>query len=59
MQLLAVWRKEWHVTVARGNEQVRTEYTSNLQLIDRVFLLGDIVARVADQLGQTGEIAPR
>lgn len=35
-------------------EDVRTEYTENLRLVDRVFLLGDIVARSADQLGQTG-----
>ena len=35
-------------------EDVRTEYTENLTLVDRVFLLGDIVARAADQLGQTG-----
>ena len=35
-------------------EDVRTEYTENLRLVDRVFLLGDIVARASDQLGQTG-----
>lgn len=35
-------------------ENVKTEYTSNLQLVDRVFLLGDIVARANNQLGQTG-----
>ena len=35
-------------------DNVLTEYTENLRLIDRVFLLGDIVARAADQLGQTG-----
>ena len=35
-------------------EDVRTEYTENLRLVDRVFLLGDIVASAADQLGQTG-----
>ena len=35
-------------------DNVRTEYTENLELVDRVFLLGDIVARASDQLGQTG-----
>ena len=37
-------------------EDVKTEYTENLKLVDRVFLLGDIVARANDQLGQTGII---
>ena len=35
-------------------EDVKTEYTENLRLVDRVFLLGDIVARATDQIGQTG-----
>mmetsp|Transcript_37439 Transcript_37439/g.85806 ORF Transcript_37439/g.85806 Transcript_37439/m.85806 type:complete len:1060 (+) Transcript_37439:289-3468(+) len=35
-------------------ESLRTELTSNLALLDRVFLLGDIVARASNQLGQTG-----
>jgi ubiquitin-conjugating enzyme E2 O len=35
-------------------EDILTEQTENLRLIDRVFLLGDIVARASDQLGQTG-----
>ena len=38
-------------------EDVRTEFTENLVLVDRVFLLGDIVARSIDQLGQTGIVA--
>ena len=33
---------------------VRTEFTSELQLADRVFLLGDILTRASNQLGQTG-----
>ena len=33
---------------------MKTEYTENLRLVDRVFLLGDIVARATDQIGQTG-----
>ena len=37
-------------------EDLKTEYTENLRLVDRVFLLGDIVARANDQLGQTGII---
>lgn len=37
-------------------EDVRTEYTENLRLVDRVFLLGDIVASAADQIGQTGVV---
>lgn len=35
-------------------EDIKTEYTENLRLVDRVFLLGDIVARASDQIGQTG-----
>ena len=35
---------------------MRTEYTENLRLVDRVFLLGDIVASAADQIGQTGVV---
>ena len=38
----------------KTQDMVTTEYTSNLQLADRVFLLGDIVTRGSDQLGQTG-----
>ena len=35
-------------------ENIKTKYTDNLQLLDRVFLLGDIVAHADNQLGQTG-----
>ena len=38
----------------RSQEALKTEQTSSLRLADRVFLLGDIVARASDQLGQTG-----
>jgi len=38
----------------RSQDALKTEQTSSLRLADRVFLLGDIVARASDQLGQTG-----
>ena len=38
----------------RADDQLKTELTANLQLADRVFLMGDIVARANNQLGQTG-----
>ena len=38
----------------RADDQLKTELTANLQLSDRVFLMGDIVARASNQLGQTG-----
>ena len=37
-------------------DTLRTEYTANLRLADRMFLLGDIVTRVANQIGQTGVV---
>ena len=38
----------------RADDQLKTELMANLQLSDRVFLMGDIVARASNQLGQTG-----
>jgi len=40
--------------VWKNESKLRTELAANLSLADRLFLLGDIVARSNDQLGQTG-----
>ena len=40
----------------REREDVRREFTQNLVVEDRVFLLGDVVVRSSDQIGQTGTV---